>query len=125
MTETDSWLAAAQARADVREEEGQPFTGLQPTANSAADEQIREMIGDRHPGALGLGDRGAVQANDNSFSLPANPADAEFKTAWQDAVNRVLNGQATPAESLAQGQEEAQAALDEAWATGTTRGVTS
>ena len=40
------------------------------------------------------------EANENTFSLPANPADAEFKTAWQDAVNRVLNGQAEPQEAL-------------------------
>jgi multiple sugar transport system substrate-binding protein len=34
----------------------------------------------------------------------------------QEAVNRVLNGQAEPAEALAEAQETAQAALDEAWA---------
>ena len=54
-------------------------------------------------------------ANDNTFALPPNPADAEFKTAWQDAVNRVLNGQQDPQEALDQAQDEAQAALDEAW----------
>jgi multiple sugar transport system substrate-binding protein len=57
------------------------------------------------------------EANDQTFTLPANPAGAEFETAWQDAVNRVLNGQQEPAEALAQAQEEAQSALDEAWAT--------
>ena len=56
------------------------------------------------------------EANDHTFSLPANPADAEFKTAWQDAVNRVLNGQQEPQQALDQAQEEAQKALDEAWA---------
>ncbi|WP_298459995.1 ABC transporter substrate-binding protein [uncultured Cellulomonas sp.] len=116
MTEADSWLAAAQARADVRAEEGQPFTGLQPTANTEADAQIREMIGDDVPEPWASAIDAAYEANDNSFSLPANPADAEFKSAWQDAVNRVLNGQAEPQESLDQGQEEAQEALDEAWA---------
>jgi multiple sugar transport system substrate-binding protein len=54
--------------------------------------------------------------------LPANPADAEFKTAWQDAVNRVLNGQQTPQEAMDQAQEEAQAALDAAWANAETDG---
>ena len=34
----------------------------------------------------------------------------------QDAVNSVLNGQATPEEALAEAQETAQKALDEAWA---------
>ena len=56
------------------------------------------------------------EANGATFSLPANPADAEFKTALQDAVNSVLNGQAEPAEALAGAQEKAQTALDEAWA---------
>ena len=63
---------------------------------------------------------GAVEAmysaNEATFSLPANPADAEFKAAWLDAVNRVLNGQAEPAQALAAAQEQAQAALDDAWA---------
>ena len=56
------------------------------------------------------------EANDSTFALPANPADAEFKAALQDAVNSVLNGQATPEEALAEAQENAQTALDEAWA---------
>ena len=38
------------------------------------------------------------------------------RQAWQDAVNRVLNGQQEPAEAMAQAQEEAQQVLDEAWA---------
>ena len=55
------------------------------------------------------------EANDNTFAFPANPADADFRTAWQDAVNRVLNGQAEPAAALAEAQEKAQTALDKAW----------
>ena len=42
--------------------------------------------------------------------------DAEFTTAMQDAVNSVLNGQATPADALAKAQTSAQKALDDAWA---------
>jgi multiple sugar transport system substrate-binding protein len=55
------------------------------------------------------------EANDNAVSLLANPADAEFEQAMQDAVNSVLNGEATPEEALAQAQETAQKALDEGW----------
>jgi multiple sugar transport system substrate-binding protein len=55
-------------------------------------------------------------ANDHTFSLPANPAGEEFQTAWQDAVNRVLNGQQSPEEAMAQAQKEGQKALDTAWA---------
>jgi multiple sugar transport system substrate-binding protein len=116
MTETDAWLEAAQARVDLRAEEGRLFTGLL-TGNVEADEQIREMVPTDAPEPWLSAINAMYEANDAAFSLPANPADAEFKTAWQDAVNRVLNGQATPQESLDQGQEDAQAALDEAWAT--------
>jgi multiple sugar transport system substrate-binding protein len=56
------------------------------------------------------------EANENTFALPANPAGEEFEAAWQDGVNRVLNGQQEPAEAMAQAQEEAQSALDDAWA---------
>jgi multiple sugar transport system substrate-binding protein len=56
------------------------------------------------------------EANDHTFAMPANPAGEEFEAAWQDAVNRVLNGQQEPEAALKQAQEEAQAALDEAWA---------
>jgi multiple sugar transport system substrate-binding protein len=115
MTETESWLAAAQERADLRAEAGQLFTGVL-TGNAEADEQIRELVPTDAPEPWASAIEAMYEANDNAFSLPANPADAEFKTAWQDAVNRVLNGQAEPQESLDQGQEEAQAALDEAWA---------
>jgi multiple sugar transport system substrate-binding protein len=115
MTETDAWMEAAQARVDLRAEEGQLFTGLL-TGNVDADEQIRELVPSDAPEPWISAIDAMYEANDAAFSLPANPADAEFKTAWQDAVNRVLNGQATPQESLDQGQEEAQAALDEAWA---------
>lgn len=116
MTQTDSWLAAAQARADLRAESGQLFTGLL-TGNAEADDRIREELVDADaPAPWGDAIAAIYEANESTFSYPANPADAEFKTAWQDAVNRVLNGQAEPQESLAQAQEEAQAALDEAWA---------
>ncbi|GAA2727836.1 ABC transporter substrate-binding protein [Cellulomonas aerilata] len=116
ITQTDSWLKAAQARVDLRAESGQLFTGLL-TGNQDADEQIREMVPADAPEPWISAINAMYEANDAAFSLPANPADAEFKTAWQDAVNRVLNGQASAQESLDQGQQEAQDALDEAWAT--------
>lgn len=115
MTLTDSWLAAAQARVDAREADGKFFTGLL-TGNVEADEAIREQF------VVETGDEvwdaaiaAMYEANDNTFTLPANPADAEFKTAWQDAVNRVLNGQQDVDAALEQAQQEAQAALDSAW----------
>lgn len=116
MTQTDSWVAAAQERADLRAESGQLFTGLL-TGNAEADDRIREeLVSADAPAPWGDAIDAIYEANEATFSYPANPADAEFKTAWQDAVNRVLNGQAEPQASLEQAQEEAQAALDEAWA---------
>jgi multiple sugar transport system substrate-binding protein len=115
MTATDSWVAAANARIELRQADGKPFTGLL-TANQDADDAVRALVTPSGDAQWDSAVDATYLANDNVFSLPANPADAEFKTAWQDAVNRVLNGQATAEESLGQAQTEAQKALDSAWA---------
>ena len=113
MTSVDAWKAAAEARISAREAEGKPFTGIL-TGNTTADEQIREMVtSGGEPWDSGI--EAMYEANDNTVSLPANPADAEFEQAMQDAVNSVLNGQATPEEALGKAQEIAQKALDEGW----------
>jgi multiple sugar transport system substrate-binding protein len=113
MTTVDTWKAAAQARLDLRNADGKPFTGVM-TGNDEADTAIQAMTtATDEPWKTGV--EVMYEANDNTFALPPNPADAEFKTAWQDAVNRVLNGQQDPQEALDQAQDEAQAALDEAW----------
>ena len=114
MTATESWVKAAEARVALREEDGGLFTGLL-TGNTEADEQIREMVEPSGDETWDAAVEMTYEANDNTFSMPANPAGEEFETAWQDAVNRVLNGQQEPAAAMAQAQEEAQAALDEAW----------
>jgi len=114
MTSLDAWEAAGNARLEARSADGKPFTGLL-TANAEADELLRGMVtsgGEPWDSAVSA----MYDANDAAFTLPANPADAEFTTAMQDAVNSVLNGQAEPAEALASAQESAQEALDEAWA---------
>jgi multiple sugar transport system substrate-binding protein len=115
MTETDSWIKAAEARQKLREEEGGLFTGLL-TGNVEADEQIRGMIEPSGDAKWDTAVEKMNEANENTFAMPANPAGEEFEAAWQDAVNRVLNGQQEPQEAMAQAQEEAQQALDEAWA---------
>jgi multiple sugar transport system substrate-binding protein len=115
MTETDSWVKAAQARADARAEEGGVFTGVL-TGNADADEQIQQMIQKADDPTWNDAIDATYEANDHTFSLPANPAGDEFKSAWQDGVNRVLNGQQSPEEAMAQAQKEAQQALDDAWA---------
>ena len=116
MTETDSWVKAAEARVAAREKDGGLFTGLL-TGNTEADEQIRDMVEPSGDETWDSAIEKTYEANDNTFTMPANPAGEEFQVAWQEAVNRVLNGQQEPQEAMARAQEEAQTALDEAWAT--------
>ncbi len=117
MTRTDSWVAAAEARAKAREADGLVFTGVL-TGNEEADARIRdELVPADAPSPWKEAIDAMYEANDHPFTLPANPADNEFETAWQDAVNRVLNCEQEPADAMARAQKEAQAALDDAWAT--------
>jgi multiple sugar transport system substrate-binding protein len=115
MTETDSWVKAARARAQARQQDGGVFTGVL-TGNAEADAKIKQMIQKGDDPTWNDAIDAMYDANDHTFSLPANPAGDEFEAAWQDGVNRVLNGQQSPEEAMAQAQKEAQQALDEAWA---------
>lgn len=113
MTSVDAWQAAAEARIEARDAEGKPFTGIL-TGNAKADQMIRDMTtsgGEPWDTAVAK----MYEANDMTFTLPANPADAEFKAAMFDAVNAVLDGKAEAKDALAAAQKEAQSALDEAW----------
>src|SRR5690606_16096822 len=115
MTHPDSWFAASQERADIRAEAGTTYTGTY-TGNLLADERIfSELVQTSGNEAFDHGVEVILEVQDASFSIPANPAGAEVRQAWIDAVNRVLNGEQTAEDALSQAQEEAQAALDEAW----------
>lgn len=114
MTSVDSWLAAAEARKQVRDADGKPFTGLL-TGNAEADNQIKSMVTD-DGSVWAEGTAAMYEADARTFTLPANPADNEFKQIYVDAANRVLNGQQSAADSLHDAQEDAQVALDKAWA---------
>ncbi|MGC4892683.1 extracellular solute-binding protein [Micromonospora sp. DT31] len=114
MTATDTWVAAARARAEARKAANLPFTGLW-TGNTAADRKIFEEVyqptgNKRFDDAV----QTIRQAQDVAFAMPASPAGAEFDKAWTDAVNRVLSGQEQPAQALDRAQREATAALDKA-----------
>jgi len=114
MTSTQAWMDAAQARADARAKDGKPFTGVL-TGNRAADEKIKPMTaGAAAPWSSAIA--AMYTADQHTFSLPANPADAEFTAAMNDAVNAVLNGQKSPKDALAAAQKQAQQALDKGWA---------
>jgi len=116
MTETDSWMAAAEERAALRKKDGGLFTGIL-TANEDADDAIREMAPTDGDSAWSQAVAAMYEANDHTFAMPANPAGDEFEQAWQDEVNKVLTGDKEPADALADAQQAAQDALDEAWAT--------
>jgi multiple sugar transport system substrate-binding protein len=115
MTETSSWIAAAEKRISLREKDGGLFTGVL-TGNTEADDQIRSMMKPSGDAKWDQAIEATYAANDHTFSMPANPAGEEFESAWQDAVNRVLNGQESPEEAMKKAQEEGQKVLDEAWA---------
>ena len=114
MTAAETWVTAAEARAEARAEEGLPYTGTY-TANSVADEEIFGRL--YEPSGIATFDEGVqivLDTQDAAFSLPASPAAAEFDAAWRDAVDRVLTGDEDPAAALQAADEEAQAALDSA-----------
>ena len=115
MTDPASWAAASQTRADQRAADGQTFTGVY-TANKPADDEIFGNI--FQPSGNEAFDNAVnviLETQDSAFAIPSNPAGAEFRQAWEDAINRVLNGEQSAQEALDQAQQEAQEALDAAW----------
>jgi len=116
VTSPEAWIRAAQKRAELRAESGAINTGVY-TGNILADEKIfSDIVKPSGDEKFDNGVQVILSLQDNAFGIPANPAGAQFRQAWVDAVNRVINGEQTPQEALDQAQQEAQAALDEAWA---------
>jgi multiple sugar transport system substrate-binding protein len=114
MTATDTWVAAAEERVRIREEEGQLFTGVY-TGNEAADDVIfTELWKPTGNEAMDEAVRANLEAQENAFAIPPSAAGAEFDKAWQDALLRVLNGQVSAKDAMARAQQEAQSALDRA-----------
>jgi multiple sugar transport system substrate-binding protein len=114
MTSVDAWKAVAKSRYDLRKRQGRAYTGLY-TANTQADikvyEDIYQPIGNKDfDDAVAL----LVRAPRYAFAIPLSPASTEFKQAWVDAINRVLEGRQTPRQALDRAQSEAQAAIDKA-----------
>ena len=114
MTATNSWVRAAEARKVARKAQGAPFLPVW-TANKNADSQIVRRIyepqGNRDFNrAVAM----LLRVQGSGFIVPASAAGQEFQTIWMEAVNRVLNGQQSPAASLRQADRAAQTALDRA-----------
>jgi multiple sugar transport system substrate-binding protein len=109
-----SWLAVAKERFDLRKRQGRAFTGLY-TAKTTADvkiyEDIYQPMGNKDfDDAVSL----LVRAPRYAFAVPLSPASTEFRQAWVDAINRVLEGRQSPRQALDQAQREAQSAIDKA-----------
>jgi len=111
LTATDTWLKAAAAREQTATKNKTMFTGLW-TANAQADHQIRAKY--VHPsGKPGFDDavNNYYDSTEFAFAIKPSRAGAEIKTAWTDAVNRVLSGSQTPAQAMRQAQQEAATAF--------------
>lgn len=114
MTEPDTWVAAAEASKRDRERGGGVYTGTY-TANEEADERIfAEVYEPTGQESLDRATQVALDVQDAAISDPASPAGAEVLTAWEDAILRVLEGEQTAQEALAQAQQEAEDAIQEA-----------
>jgi multiple sugar transport system substrate-binding protein len=110
----DAWRTVGKSRFDLRKRQGRAFTGLY-TANAKADVKIYEDIY-QPMGNKDFDDAVALltRAPRYGFAVPLSPASAEFRQAWVDGINRVLEGRQSPRQALDQAQKEAQAAIDKA-----------
>jgi multiple sugar transport system substrate-binding protein len=111
MTSTSTWLAAAKNRASIRKAKNQPYTGIS-TGNSVADQAIYKQTYTSINKYFDEAVKKVLDVQRFSFGIPASPASAEFKQAWNDALTRVLAGQQTPKQALDQAQKEAQTAIN-------------
>lgn len=114
MTDADTWVTAARERRDALQADGGYYLGTY-TANEEADATIAAEVFEP-TGVAWLDQAVAViqQVQGAAVIVPPSPAGQEVRTAYQDAVNRVLNGEQDPQTALSQAQQEAQAAIDAA-----------
>jgi multiple sugar transport system substrate-binding protein len=112
MTETSTWIAAANNRKALYAKKHEYWTGLF-TANTPADVAIdKPTPGEPKQWVQAM--QTVLKIEPKAFGMPASPASLEFETAWTNAVTRVLQGQQSPQQALAQAQHEAQSAISTA-----------
>jgi multiple sugar transport system substrate-binding protein len=113
MTATDTWTTVAQMRADQRKKDNKPFTGTF-TGNKAADDKIFNggMVDLSAMPQFADAVKTTLAVSDKAFAMPAAGGLADFEKAWRDAVNKVLNEGADPAQALKDADSTAQDALD-------------
>lgn len=107
MTSTDTWLQAGAARAQTVAKNKSVFTGLW-TANTEADHKIKDSYV-KSSGRAGFDQAigNYYAAAETAFAINPSKAGSEIKTAWTDAVNRVLAGRQSPEQAMKQAQSEA------------------
>jgi multiple sugar transport system substrate-binding protein len=113
MTSTSTWMAAARNRAAVRKQQNRPYTGLS-TANAVADKAIFRLTYTPINRYFDQAVKTVLDVQQHSFNIPASPASAEFQDAWQNAVNSVLTGSASPRSALNKAQKIASDAIKNA-----------
>ena len=115
MTQASTWLAAAKERIALYKREHYVFTGLQ-TGNQKADAAIAALFKAQTPSSSPWYQPviEAYNVEKDSFAMPVSPASEAVATAWQQAVQSVVQGHATPAQALNQAQSQAQNAIDTA-----------
>jgi multiple sugar transport system substrate-binding protein len=114
MTETESWVAAGEARAEERAADGLPHTGVY-SGNQEADEIIfGEQVDLSEYPSLQEAVQVVLDVQEHAFALPPSPAAQEFANAWTTAATAVINGEGEAEAELQAAQETVQAAIDAA-----------
>jgi multiple sugar transport system substrate-binding protein len=115
MTEASTWMAAAQNRIKLYKKQGYYFSGLL-TGNHVADRNIllyaEKNASTNNPWDQAMLVTYAVEAH--SFTVPNSPASEAVQNDWTQAVNSVLQGQASAKAALDQAQSQAQASINSA-----------
>jgi multiple sugar transport system substrate-binding protein len=111
MVDTDTWIHAAEVRAEMRDEEGSANTGVY-TANQEADDVIFNDIVDLSDWPqFEEGVQVYVDNHENAFGLPPSPAAAAVTDAWENAATQAMEG-TDAQEALSSAQEDAQSQID-------------
>lgn len=113
VTGRDAWVRAATDRAEARAAEGRPNTGTFTANRDANDAIFGEIIDLSESPVFQAAVETTLSLHDKAFALPASPAGTEFVDAMTEGVNQVLSGTAA-ADALAQADQDAQDAIDDA-----------
>jgi len=112
MTETETWVDVSKQRKELRDADNQPYTGTYTASKAADDEIFNNVVDLSDMPQFDEAVKVAVGVQDAAYAIPPTAASVAFENAWRDAVNRVLNEGADPAEALADADQTAQDELD-------------